>query len=123
MSATKAVTVQPTLPKDSNSDIDVYIASLTDEQRAGIALAEVAYDLAALTDRLRADDHHEADTTELDELRRQAIGHFEPGGIMEQVGALQRYLFELGYALELGLVDLDTGESVGDLPLPQATTD
>lgn len=112
-----------TEPRQLN-DIDAYVATLSDERRAGLALAEVAWDLAAWLNRTReGGTHDDTDATELAELGWQAASHFGPDGLIARVGELQRYLHELGYGLELSLADIETGEFVGRLTPPAAATD
>ncbi len=124
MSATRTKRARSLAAADAVSDIDAYIASLTDEQRGRLALAEVALDLADLLDRVREDGAtSEEAIAEAGAFQQQVMSHFRQAGVLAQLGALQRYLNELGYALALDLVKIDTGESVGRLRLPTEADD
>ena len=119
MSATNTKLDRLTSPTEHRNDIDAYIDSLSDERRAGLALAEVAFDLATLVNSTLAGEGDDvSDATMLAELTRQAESHFGQHGIFALVGSLQRYLHELNYRLEFSLVDLDTGESFPALTPP-----
>jgi hypothetical protein len=124
MSATNTTPARRPAPGNAIDDIDAYIASLPDDERGELALAAVASDLAAWLDRVKEDrGRREGETDEAAALRQQAASHVGLAGTMSQLGALQRYLNELGYELALRFSDIETGEPVGHLPLPPAAAD
>jgi hypothetical protein len=124
VSATNIQPARSASADDAIDDLDAYIATLSDDEQRGIAIAGVAFDLVALLDRGGMDGaSSEAASAEIEVLRQQVVSQFKSTGMVSQLGELQRYLNELGYSLALDLIRIDTGESVGQLRLPSEAAD
>lgn len=93
-------------------DLDVYIASLTDEEQEELSIAEAAIDLAALLYDAR--EHRglsQSAAAERAGLQQQAVSRFERAHANVRLASLQKYLGALGYAVEINVIDLETGAS------------
>jgi DNA-binding XRE family transcriptional regulator len=100
-------------------DIERYVATLTDAEREGLAAAEAAIDIAILLHRAR--EHrglNQAGAARLAGLQQQAVSRFERPSANPRIETVRAYLGALGYALELTVIDLDTGEAALSMTLP-----
>ena len=94
----------------SPDDIDAYVATFDAEERRRLAAAEAAVDLAILLHRAR----------ERLGLSQQAVSRFEQPGANPQPASIRAYLGALGYGLASRAVDLETGETAAETPVPPA---
>lgn len=100
------------------NEIDEYIATLTDEERQDILLADTALDIISLLHQAQQSrDHHQVNTSILPGLRRQLMGWLEYSASRAELDALQRYLGALGYSVDIALRDVQTGATVGQIAL------
>jgi len=119
MSATNATPIRLPLPGTAVDDITTYQGSLTESEQGDLVVAAVAFDLTGWPDHAGT-AHHRANDADLETeaLQQQAARHFEPTGFVPQLGALARFLDELGYGMTLDFVDVATGKRSGRLPIP-----
>lgn len=108
--------------KEPVDDIDAYIATLSQEERDRLPIAEAALDLAIMLYRAR-DKRGLSQTAaaELAGFHQQTVSRLERAGGQPQLNTLQRYLYALGYTLELNLVDNETGETIARVPMSQSS--
>jgi transcriptional regulator with XRE-family HTH domain len=100
-------------------DIESYIATYSEEEAKEFALAETAIDIAILLHRARElRGLTQAAAAAQTGLRQQAISRFEQPHANPQLGTLQKYLSALGYALEITVVDPETGNKPASVTLP-----
>ena len=112
MSVTNLRRTEAASSEDPEDDVGAYIASLSAEEQKGVAIAGVAYDLAILAHRTEESSTSTTQpSTDLSEFRQRVMSGFARDGAMPQIGELQAYLRELGYVLELHLIDIDTDRS------------
>lgn len=102
--------------------IDDYIAGFSAREREELAAADVALDIALLIYRARkARGLSQRDAAERAGLRQQAVSRLEQPHANVQLDTLRKYLGALGYTIEFGLRDAETGEVVGQVALPLPT--
>lgn len=116
----RAVSEVPDVPEDNDpDDIEAYIAALDEDEQAEVAAAGAAIDLAILLYRSR--EHRGLSQTaaaQLAGLQQQAVSRLERPDVQPQLGRIQAYLGALGYALELNVIDLETGQATAKVVLP-----
>lgn len=106
-------------PEKSKDDLDAYLATLDEDERAEVAAAAAAIDIAVLLYRAR--EHRglsQAAAAERAGLLQQAVSRFERPHANVQLSTLQRYLRALGYVVEITVRDPGTGEVAAQLSLP-----
>ncbi len=95
-------------------DIDSYIASMSEEERQELAIADVAIDLACLLYQVRQERGlTQQEAAERAGLKQQAISRLEKTASNIQLHTLQRYLGALGYTVDIIIKDSHTGNVVG----------
>ncbi len=99
--------------------ISDYIAGLTEEERRELATADLALDIAALVELAR----RERGLTQEEAARRAGIQQHVASRLEHphadiQLDALRQYLEALGYTVEIGLKDSQTGRVIGHVTLP-----
>lgn len=98
-------------------DIEAYVATFDDEERA--ELAGAAIDIAILLHRAREyRGLGQAAAAELAGLQQQAVSRFERPGVSPHLETLHSYLGALGYALELKAIDVATGKVIAKVLIP-----
>lgn len=98
------------------NEIDDYIATFSDEEQQGYAVAEIALDLASILYQIRQEQGlTQRQAAEQTGLKQQAISRLEKAASNIQLGTLQRYLSALGYHLEISVIDNRTGDVAGKL--------
>ncbi|MBX5444140.1 helix-turn-helix transcriptional regulator [Sphaerobacter sp.] len=99
--------------KQMNDDLDAYIATLSDNERADIAAASEALDIAHLLYHARL--HRgltQKEAAARSGLKQQAISRLERAATNVTLATLQRYLGALGYTVVVSLRDKTTGRVV-----------
>jgi len=99
--------------KQMNDDLDAYIATLSDNERADIAAASEALDIAHLLYHARL--HRgltQKEAAARSGLKQQAISRLERAATNVTLVTLQRYLGALGYTVVVSLRDKTTGRVV-----------
>ncbi len=105
--------------RTTHNEIDGYIATFSTEERAELAAAEAALDLAFLLHRAREEAGlTQAGAAERAGLRQQAVSRLERGSDNVQLTTLRRYLDALGYSLDLTVREKGTGRVLGNATLP-----
>ncbi len=100
---------------DAIDDIEAYIAGFDERERAELAAADAAIDVAILLHRARERRGlSQAAAAELAGLRQQAVSRLEQPAVNPHLGTIQSYLSALGYGLEFRVIDLASGEAVED---------
>jgi transcriptional regulator with XRE-family HTH domain len=98
--------------------IDEHIATFTNEERAELAAADVALDIASLLYRARKQRRLSQQAAAMRaHLQQQAISRMERASVRVSLATLQRYLGALGYSVDLVVKDAETGEIVGSASL------
>lgn len=118
---TKTVIDQRESTQDSNQldDIEAYVATFDEAERQELAAAGAAIDVAILLYRIRERRRlTQTEAAELAGLQQQAVSRFEQPDVNPQLDRIQHYLGALGYALELNVIDVETGESAARATLP-----
>jgi HTH-type transcriptional regulator / antitoxin HipB len=93
-------------------DLDAYIATLTEAEREDLAVAEAAIDIAALLYEARERRGlSQTAAAERAGLQQQAVSRLERPHANVRLATLQKYLGALGYAVEINVIDLETGSS------------
>ena len=108
------------------NEIDDYIATFSEEERAELAAAEAAIDLACLLYQAR-EEHGLSQTAAAQQagIKQQAVSRLEQPGANVQLDTVQRYLGALGYTLDLTVKEAKTGRVLGNTtlpPVPRSTT-
>lgn len=104
-------------------DLDRYMTKLSEADRAEVAAAELAIDLAFALHDARASRHlTQADVAELLGSSQQAVSRIERPGGNVTIQTLRKYLDVLGYALEIRITDASTGLLVEQLPSASSDT-
>lgn len=99
-----------THPGREPDDLDRYMAKLSEADRAEVAAAELAIDLAFALHDARASRHlTQADVAELLGSSQQAVSRIERPGGNVTIQTLRKYLDVLGYSLEIRITDAATG--------------
>lgn len=102
--------------------IDDYIAGFSEREREELAAADVALDIALLVYRARKTRGlSQRGAAELAGMRQQAVSRLEQPHANVQLDTLRKYLGALGYTVEFGLRDTETGEVIGQVALPFPT--
>lgn len=107
--------VEPT----NGDDLDAYIATFSAEEREELAVAETAIDIAKLLYSAR--QHRglsQSAAAERAGVQQQAVSRFERPDANVRLLTLQKYLGALGYAVEINVVDVETGTSAARAILP-----
>jgi transcriptional regulator with XRE-family HTH domain len=100
-------------------DIESYIATFDGEERRRLAAAEAAIDIAILLHRARnRRGLSQAAAAKLAGLQQQAVSRLERPDANPRLDTIQDYLSALGYALELKVIDVETGEVAAEVALP-----
>ena len=93
-------------------DLDAYLETLDEEERADLAAAEAAIDLAVLLHRARERRGlSQSAAARVTGLPQQAISRIERPHSTMQLATLQRYLGALGYTIEIAIIEPETGET------------
>lgn len=101
------------------NEIDDYIATFSAEERAELAAAEAAIDLAFLLHQARqAHGLSQTAAAERAGLKQQAVSRLEQPGANVQLDTVRRYLGALGYTLDLTVRETQTGRVLGNASLP-----
>lgn len=104
-------------------DIDEYVSTFDDAERAELAAAEAAIDIAILLHRARERRGiSQAEAARQAGLHQQSVSRFERPSANPQLETVRTYLSALGYGVELNVIDLETGEAAFSLRLPSART-
>lgn len=103
------------------NEIDDYIATFSEEERAELAAAEAAIDLACLLHQAR-EEHGLSQTAAAQRagIKQQAVSRLEQPGANVQLDTVRRYLGALGYTLDLTVKEAKTGRVLGNTTLPPA---
>lgn len=105
-------------PKPHYNEIDDYIATLTDDERQEVAVAEAALDLAFLLYQARQErDLSQTEAGKIAGLKQQVVSRLEHSAANVQLGTLQRYLGALGYSIDITVKDTQTGVVLGQATL------
>ena len=100
-------------------DITRYIDSLDADDRIEVEAASAAIDLAILLYRSRARRGlSQAAAARLAGLQQQAVSRLERPDVQPRLETVQSYLSALGYALEVSVIDLESGETTATAVLP-----
>ena len=109
-----------------HNEIDDYIATFSAEERAELAAAAAAIDLAFLLHQAReAHGLSQTAAAERAGLKQQAVSRLEQPGANVQLDTVRRYLGALGYTLDLTVRETQTGRVLGKAslpPLPRSAT-
>lgn len=87
-------------------DIGAYVATFSEDERADLAVAEEAIDIAILLHRAR--EHRgltQAAAARLAGLQQQAVSRLEQPSVTPNVETVRKYLNALGYDLNLRAID------------------
>lgn len=101
--------------RQMNDDLDAYIATLNEGERAEIAAASEALDIAHLLYHARL--HRgltQKEAAARSGLQQQAISRLERAATNITLATLQRYLGALGYTVVLSVRDKKTGRVVAE---------
>lgn len=100
-------------------DLDAYVATLSAEEREELAVAETAIDIAKLLygARQRRGLSQSAAAARAG-VQQQAVSRFERPDANVRLLTLRKYLGALGYAVEINVVDVETGTSTARAVLP-----
>ena len=94
-------------------DLDAYIAGYSDEERAELAAAELAVDLAMLFQRAReARQLSQTVVAERIGLSQQAVSRIERPHQNITIETLRKYLNALNYVVEITVREPETGNVV-----------
>lgn len=105
-------------------DLDRYIAQYDDADRAELAAAEFALDVALLLYRAREQrELSQAAVGKLLGLTQQAVSRVERPEENITLATVSKYLDALGYDLELLLREPETGEVVATAQFRHSSTD
>lgn len=100
-------------------DVDTILASLSDEERAELANASAAIDIAIMLYKARENKRlSQADAAQLAGLQQQAVSRLERPGVNPRLTSIRSYLSALGYSLELRAIDTATGKAIASATLP-----
>lgn len=100
-------------------DLDAYLATLSEEEREGIAHAEAVLDLALLLYEARtARGITQTTAAAISGVKQQAISRWEHSVPNIQVDSLRRYLAALGYNLGIVVTDAETARVAATAGLP-----
>jgi DNA-binding XRE family transcriptional regulator len=100
-------------------DIEAYVATFDETERQELAAAEAAIDVAILLHHVRERRGlTQTAAAELAGLHQQAVSRLEQPDANPQLDRIQHYLGALGYALELNVIDIETGETAARATLP-----
>lgn len=106
-------------PSEPPDDIGAYINSLDADERDELAAASAAIDLGILLYRSRARRGlSQAAAARLAGLQQQAVSRLERPDVQPRLDTVQSYLNALGYALEVNVIDLESGETIATAVLP-----
>ncbi|HEY7035209.1 MAG TPA: XRE family transcriptional regulator [Thermomicrobiales bacterium] len=106
-------------PTEKQDDLDAYLATLDDEERAEVATAEATIDIAVLLHRAR--EHRglsQSAAAARTGFAQHAISRIERPNSNVQLATLQRYLGALGYDIEIVVREPDTGEVAARTTIP-----
>ena len=116
---THAVSVPLSRSDNEIDDINDYIATMTQEERDGLIVAQAALDLATLLDRARMRHDSTSDAPDkAPNLGTSAYEAIERAGVAQPLRAFRRYLRVLGYEMELNVVDAESGAPAIRVVLP-----
>ena len=105
--------------RPSYGDINEYIAGLSAEERTELAAADLALDIAYLVHLARTERGlTQEEAAGRAGLRQQAVSRLERPEANVTLDTLRKYLGALGYTVDIGLRDLQTGKVVGQITLP-----
>lgn len=100
-------------------DIESYIATFSPEEREEIEAADAAIDIAILLNRVRRQRGlTQKAAAEIAGLQQQAVSRFETPDANPRIETVQEYLGALGFALELRVIDTETGDVAAEARLP-----
>ena len=100
------------IERDEMDDLDAYIVTLTEEGQEDLVVAESAIDIAMLLHQgrqLRGLSQPAAAARA--GMLRQAVSRLERPDPNVRLATLRKYLGALGYAVEINVIDLETGAS------------
>jgi ribosome-binding protein aMBF1 (putative translation factor) len=101
-----------------HNEIDDYIATLTDEERQEVAIADAALELASLLYQARQErDLSQTEAGKVAGFKQQMVSRLEHSAAQAQLSTLQRYLSALGYSIDITVKDTQTGVILGQTTL------
>jgi HTH-type transcriptional regulator / antitoxin HipB len=100
-------------------DIEAYVSTFNEVEREALVAAESAIDIAILLNRARRQRGlTQKAAANLAGLQQQAISRFESPDVNPRLESVQAYLGALGFALELKVIDVQSGDVAATAVLP-----